>query len=222
MQKKFLLAICMMVNLTLLIGTGCSRHDHFIVKSYSSKDDVIESVHIDVANREIEIGASDDNQIHIDYFDNEKEYLDIQVSENHELIIKLSRVKKWTDFIATKAPKAYRRINIQLPNYIISTLSIQTTNESIRVNALAVANSVCLLSNGGNIEVNQISVGQTLDLSTKNGNITGTILGGWDDFSISCSIKKGDCNLPLEKKEGAKGLKVKCNHGNIKLDFKSE
>ena len=35
------------------------------------------------------ISESEDNQIHVDYFDGGIEYLDITISENKELVIKL-------------------------------------------------------------------------------------------------------------------------------------
>ncbi len=56
-------------------------------------------------------------------------------------------------------------------------------------------------------------------MTAKNGNIAGTIIGGWDDFSISCNIKKGDCNLPASKEGGEKLFTASCNNGNINIEF---
>ena len=53
-------------------------------------------------DRKVEISTSNDNQIYIEYFDGEKEYIDISVSENKELTVKLVLNKDWTDYIGTK------------------------------------------------------------------------------------------------------------------------
>ena len=76
-----------------------------------------------------------------------------------------------------------------------------------------------LETNGGNLICERVNVGRTIDLAAKDGNITGTILGGWDDFSMVCKIKKGDCNLPLKKEKGEKSFFADCNNGDIEIEF---
>ena len=195
-MKKLLSLLCVIVSLTLFALTGCSNNDTFTAKAYSSGESVIESVSIDVSDRQINIGISDDEQVHIEYFDGEKEYFDIAVSANNKLDIKLTFNKEWTDFIGTKA-----------------------ANEKVNIMPLTFADSVTISNNDGNIEFDKIAVGKTINLTTKNGNIKGSVIGGWDDFSIACTIKKGNSNLPAEKVDGDKSLKVNCNNGDININF---
>ncbi len=58
-----------------------------------------------------------------------------------------------------------------------------------------------------------------LKLTAKNGDIQGVVVGSYDDFSIITKIKKGDSNLPLEKKSGDKKLEVTNNNGNINIEI---
>ena len=155
----------------------------------------------------------------MEYFDSEKEYLDISVSENKELVIDLVYDKDWTDFIGTKPSAEYRKIIIKIPNGLISSFSANTTNENIKVSALSVTQQVSLDSNGGDVVCERVNVGKSISLKAKNGNIQGTIVGGWDEFSISCTIKKGDCNLPLSKEGDDKTFSADCNNGDIDIDF---
>lgn len=67
----------------------------------------------------------------------------------------------------------------------------------------------------------RIDAGTSIALTAKNGDVTGTIAGGWDDFAITCSIKKGESNLPAEKPGGVKSLRVDCNNGDVALSFVS-
>lgn len=148
-----------------------------------------------------------------------KEYYDISVSENNELTMNLIYNNEWTDFIGSKSPAEYRKIRIEIPNDLLSGISIKTTNEAVRLSSLSVLESISLDSNGGDLVFEKIEVGKSLNVTAKNGNITGTVIGGWDDFSINCEIKKGDSNLPENKTGGEKSLTANCNNGNIDIDF---
>ena len=91
-----------------------------------------------------------------------------------------------------------------------------------KVSDLPTLERITLDSNGGNVEFEKIAVEESLDVTAKNGNISGTIIGGWDDFSISCDIKKGESNLPESKTGGEKSLTANCNNGDIYITFMAE
>lgn len=216
---KKLTALLVLIGVLVFTLTGCSNGDTFTEKSYSIGENEIEKVSVQVTDRELEISASEDDQIYIDYFDGEKESLDITVSENKELTIKLELHKNWTDHIGTKTAAEYRKIKIRVPDQVITALSASTTNEDIKVSALSFTERIELNTNGGNILCESVNVGRSIRLTAKNGNITGSIIGSWDDFSISCKIKKGDCNLPTNKKDGEKSFSADCNNGDISITF---
>ncbi|MCI8458162.1 MAG: DUF4097 domain-containing protein [Clostridia bacterium] len=198
---------------------GCSGGDTFTQKSYASGENEIEKITLQAEDREVEIDVSGDEKVYIDYFDGQKETIDITVSESKELTVKRVDHKKWTDFIGTKPAKEYRKIKIRIPDNRIASLTVDTTNEDITVHALSFTQHVSLAANGGNIVCERIRVGESVCLKTKNGNITGTVIGGWDDFSIACKIKKGKCNLPTLKEGGQKSFSADCNNGNIHVEF---
>lgn len=218
-MKKLTVFLCAVIGAMLFAFAGCSNDDNFTEKTYLSGDGSVEQIIIDVTDRELELSASEDNQVHIDYYDSDKEYLDIDLFESKQLTVRLVINKEWTDFIGTKPSAEYRKIQVRVPDNIIVSLSASTTNENIKVTSLSFADSITLNSNGGSIICENVDVGKSIDLTSKNGDITGTILGGWDDFSISCTIKKGDCNLPANKDGGTKSFTADCNNGNISIEF---
>ena len=87
-MKKIAALLCVLVGAMLFSFAGCSGGT-FTEKSYASGGAAIEKVTVQVSDRELEIGASQDGQVHIDYFDSEKEYLDISLS-GKELTVKLT------------------------------------------------------------------------------------------------------------------------------------
>lgn len=71
------------------------------------------------------------------------------------------------------------------------------------------------------IAFESLDVGNTLTLNVKNGNVSGTVVGSYDDFSIQSDIKKGESNLPDTKDGGGKTLHVSCNNGDVDIAFVS-
>ena len=221
-MKKILTALtACTIFAVLLAAVGCSGEETFEAKRYSSGEDSVKSVSVDVMDREVEIITSADGQVHIDYSESEQEFYSLQLSEDGDLTMTLETDKDWTDFIGTKPAAQYRKIALAVPSGL-SDLTIRTTNEAIGVSTLTVQNAVMLDCNGGNIAFELLGVGKSLDVTAKNGSITGSILGGWDDFSIACEIKKGESNLPERKEGGEKSLTVNCNNGDIDIQFITE
>ena len=218
-MKKLTAVLFALISVLVFALTGCTNDDTFTEKSYSSGENEIEKIVVQVTDRELEISASADNQIYIDYYDGEKEYLDIVVSESKELTVKLTFNKDWTDYIGTKPSAEYRKIKIRIPDNLLAAISASTTNENIKITALSFTEQVILDNNGGNVLCERVNVGKAISITAKDGNITGSVIGGWDDFAISCTIKKGNCNLPLNKESGEKSFAANCNNGNINIDF---
>lgn len=218
-MKKLAVLLCAVVGLALLAFAGCSNDQSFTQKTYSSGESTIKSLSVNVVDRQLEFTHSEDDEIRINYFDSQKEYLDISISQGDCLTVNLVTDKEWTDFIGSKPSAEFRKIQIAVPENILISLSASTTNENISVSSLSLGDSLSLNSNGGSVLCERVNVGKSISLTAKNGDISGTILGGWDDFSISCTIKKGNCNLPENKEGGTKSLTVDCNNGNITIDF---
>lgn len=221
-MKKILAALtACTIFAVLLAAVGCSGGETFEAKRYSSGEDSVKSVSVDVTDREVEIITSTDGQVHIDYSESEQEFYSIRLSEDGDLTMLLETDKGWTDFIGTKPAAQYRKIALAVPDGL-DALTIRTTNEAIGITSLTVQNAVMLDCNGGNIAFELLGVGKSLDVTAKNGSITGNVLGGWDDFSIACEIKKGESNLPERKEGGEKSLTVNCNNGDIDIRFITE
>lgn len=216
MKKIVCLAISSL--LTAAIFTGCTEEkEEYEAYSYTSVE-AVSSVSIDVRDRVIEVSLSEDGKVHIDGFESSKERYDISVSDSEALTMTIADYKEWSDYIGGKAPSDARKITLKVPNEGLDSLSIYTTNEDITFEPVNVG-SVTLESNGGNILFDKLNAENSVTLNAKNGNISGTIVGGYDNYSVSCSIKKGKSNLPEEKEYGTKKLVVSINNGDVDVTF---
>ena len=188
-------------------------------KKNFTPDTQVNGINLDVRDREIEVVLSKDEQVHIQYSENSKEYYEISVSDGNLLTMVNASNKEWTDYIGGKPSAEDRKIVLQVPSALLDTVILSTTNEDVFLPVLAVTGSIDVSTNGGNITFENLDVGNTLTLTVKNGDISGTVAGSYDDFAIQSEIKKGDSNLPNNKESGKKMLNVTSNNGDINIEF---
>ena len=129
--------------------------------------------------------------------------------------------KDWTDFIGGKPSAENRKISLQIPDASLDTLTLSTTNEEISLSALAVTGR-SKFPTTEETSFEKPGCGKCPAADGQKRDISGTVAGSYDDFSIQSKIKKGDSSLPDDKDEGAKTLNVFCNNGDIDISFAVE
>ena len=126
--------------------------------------------------------------------------------------------QSWTDFVGVQPSAEYRTICVCLPQEL-TDVSVSTTNEAISATGTIAAQNVSMSVNGGDLSFRKIAAEKSVTLNAKNGNITGTILGSYDDYAIACNVKKGESSLPENKTGGSKTLSVDCNNGDVEVEI---
>lgn len=217
MKKVISLVFCLMLGIFVLAGCSTSG-ESFEEKSYTP-DVQVSEVRLDVEDRGIEVSLSEDEQVHITYFESSKEYYDVSVSDEKVLTMASASNKEWTDYIGVKPSAGNRKILLQIPGTLLENLMLSTTNEDISLPTLSVTESIGISSNGGSITFDNLNVGNSLILTVKNGDISGTLVGSYEDFVIQSEIKKGKSNLPDNKDSGGRMLKVSSNNGDVNIEF---
>lgn len=217
-MKKIVCAVVMVVGMNMFAGCADTK-ESFTERTYTMEGTQVAGISMDVRDREIEVSPSRNQEIHIDYFESDKEFYEISLSDEGVLTMNMAEQKKWKDYIGGNADAAYRKIFLQIPEGLLANLTLKTTKEDILLSEVEVTEEMVLSTKDGNITFEKVHAGEGLELHVKNGNIDGTIAGGYDDFDIRCSIKKGESNLPSEKKGGDKKLQVSANNGNVTIEF---
>lgn len=215
MRKRIVFLSCLIVMVSFF--ASCADNDQFIPRSFMAESDDVRAISISVRDRNISVLPSSDGLIHVEYFESDKESYDIVIQDGC-LSVRGVNDKEFSDFIGLKPAKEKRRIVLRIPDVVLDDFLVETTNENIYIMHLG-AGSISLSSNGGNILFDSLDAASSITLDVKNGDISGGIIGGYDDFSIQCETKKGECNLPSQKDGGEKRLSVKANNGDVAIDF---
>ena len=159
MKKIISLVLCLALSCFVL--AGCSDNNEPYEEKNYIPDTQIKEISLDVRDREIEVSLSEDGQVHIQYFENSKEYYDISVSDETLSMTSTSN-KEWKDYIGGKPSSGNRKISLQIPDALLDTITLSTTNENISLSALTVTENISISSNGGNITFENLNVGSTL------------------------------------------------------------
>lgn len=203
-----------------VILAGCSSEpETYKEKSYVSPSAEVDTITIDVEDRKIEVLQSEDEKIHISYHESEKEFYEMDLSDEKELSMVSASKKAWDDYIGMKAAQENRTIQLWIPDGSIKNLTIKTSNEGIELPPLSLAGAVNIEINKGDINLDKLNAATRVTLATKNGDISGSIVGSYDDFAIASKVKKGKSNLPENKSKGDQTLNVSANNGDINLEF---
>ena len=210
----FVFGLCAALLLTF---GGCADDQVFEQGDYTA-DSSVTGLVLNAQDREIEIVKSEGSQILLTYYESQQEYYDFSVADG-VLTVTYVTDKGWTDYIGSKPDAQYRKIRIEIPADLLTDLDVSTTNEKISLQGVSASGTMALNSDGGDLNLDAVDAGEGLNLTAKNGNISGSVLGGWDDFAITCEVKKGDTNLPEQKPGGEKFLNVSCNNGDVDLEL---
>lgn len=215
MSKR--ISIVLLLAFAALLATGCAGRANapYVAGSYSTGQ--VREIIMDVRDRRIEILPSEDDQVHLDYFQNETERYAIELTDGI-LTVNYTPSKEWRDYIGIKPDAAMRVITLRLPNSL-RVLTIFTTNADVCFGRVSIAGDLDAYANGGNLTFERLDVSGNLSLSTKNGNIDGVLAGCFEDYAVTCNVKKGESSLPTKKETGEQVLVIDVNNGNADVQF---
>ena len=111
MKKLAIFGLCLALGSFAL--AGCSGEGEAFEEKDYTPDAQIKEISLDVRDKEIEVRLSEDEQVHIRYFESSKEYYDISVSDGGVLTMVDADSKEWTDYIGKK-PSAEKSTEEQL------------------------------------------------------------------------------------------------------------
>src|SRR5574344_1229339 len=160
--------ICMAIGAAVfIIGFAASGFnfkslstDNYDKKEQTFSSD-IKAIEIDESDTNINIGKSNDNDIHITYFDNKDEKYDI--SEGDTLKIKKLSSRKITFSFSTQITY----LNINIPEKCRASVKVDSDNSNIKAENIN-TKSFKISVDDGNISINNLNADESTDISTQS------------------------------------------------------
>ena len=215
MKKVFWSILVLALCLSQVAGFASEAFEE---KHFSVEAAQISQIDLDLRDRKVVVTKSADDQIHIRYAESESEFYRME-NDGGCLMVSSESNRKWYQFFGLQAPVSDRTVTLELPLGMAGSIRISTTNEDISVSSLFVDGSVSLSVNGGSIVFDTLRAGGAISLSAKNGGIQGAIWGRYEEYSIDCTIKKGNSNLASHPREDGTPLVLSANNGDITIEF---
>ncbi|MEX0417020.1 DUF4097 family beta strand repeat-containing protein [Bacillus sp. C30] len=222
MKKVFkkVLPVTVVVGSVLVFTSACTndtssdKQNHPIKyeeKSYSIEADKISQISLSDMDRSVDVVKSNDNEIHIMYFENDKESYAIDVSGEKNLIMKANTNKELKDYVGLNSDKTHRNVKISVPRGMESGIEIKTSKGDINLSEVNISGSVEATTSNGKIKASNVKSEKSFKVETKNDDIN---LSNVDvKGSIDASVSNG--NLDIEKVAVDDALKLKSKNGSI-------
>ncbi|MFE4764482.1 DUF4097 family beta strand repeat-containing protein [Bacillus mycoides] len=222
MKKVFknVLPVTVVVSSVLIFTSACTNDASsdkknssikYEEKSYSLEADKISKISLAAMDRSVDVVKSNDNEIHITYFENDKEFYAINVSDEKSLIMQAKTDKELKDYVGLNSDKTHRNIKISVPHGIESGIEIKTSKGDINLSEVNISGSVEATTSNGKIKASNVKSEKSFKVETKNDDIN---LSNVDvKGSIDASVSNG--NLDIEKVAVDDALKLKSKNGSI-------
>ncbi len=207
-MKKFVVMLSFAVCAAMYLS-GCTA-EPFTQQRFEAEG--VTSLTLTLSDREVNILPSEDGNLHLSYYESASVVYEIVQSDGA-----LAMTYAGGASFGVQPDRAYRTVTVWLPDSI-AWLVVTTSGENVTLSDVA-AGEISVDCDGGDVNVARLIVGSSASFTVKNGGLSGSIAGGWDDFSIVCDVKKGESNLPAEKKGGEKTLDVSVNNGDVSLEL---
>ncbi|MDF9664049.1 DUF4097 family beta strand repeat-containing protein [Bacillus wiedmannii] len=222
MKKPFkrVLAVTVLVGSVLAFTSACTndassdKQKHPIKyeeKSYSIEAGKISQISLSDMDRSVDVVKSNDNEIHITYFENDKESYEINVSDEKNLIMKASTNKELKDYVGLNSDKTHRNVKISVPRGMESGMEIKTSKGDINLSEINISGSVDAITSNGKIKASNVAIEKSFKMETKNDdiNLSNVNVKG----SVDATVSNG--NLDIEKVAVEDTLKLDSKNGGI-------
>ena len=208
-KKMLCTAAAVCCGLAGLVMAGCAPQS-YEARSFSAE--AVSRIELELSDTAVNVTASEDGAVHLSYY--EGGALDYSIACEDGLL----RVENdpGASFGLQPAPE-YRTLEVRIPEGL-EEVKIVTSGENVALAPMA-AGAIIVDCNNGDIAFGTLSVSRLASFTGKQGNVAGVLAGGWDDFSIECTVKKGECNLPESKPGGERALYIDCNNGDVAVSF---
>lgn len=180
-------------------------------RTYTAETSGISCVSVSDKNRTVRFIRSEDADIHVTCYENEREFYDIDMAEDGTLEIRFQDERRWYEKLLSLQLQEYP-VTVALPEEYTGAVRADLSNGMLTMEDLRLENDVTLKSGNGRIEVRNCRA-QALNAETSNGAVR---LAHVEAEKINAKTSNG--RVTAEAVRSATSLTLTTSNGAIVLD----
>lgn len=183
----------------------------YIEKKLEFKSEGITNISLTALNRKIKIEKSNDELIHLEYSESEKDYINIEIIDNKLNIENVVEKQNGINFIINKIIDT--NIILYIPESFIYDLYICTKNSAIISECELNLTNGSFITTNGTLNIQNVSSTNDLLFTTTNGAIKLSKIS-----AENINIKSTNGAIKLEKIDSKEQLNMSTTNGSVNFD----
>lgn len=150
----------------------------YINKEYVKNPEGIEKILLVDCNNNIEIKKSNDDMVHLHYYENEEDYYEISESATEVTIVNITKEKRSFYGMIAK-PILNRKVILEIPENYQNDLEVESNNASIANQGIISLREIKIVTSNGSLNLSNITCVNEIIGITSNGTISAKNLTGY-------------------------------------------
>jgi DUF4097 and DUF4098 domain-containing protein YvlB len=211
-----LLVLGVFLSLGAMIATGfdfevLNDSEHYEQREYIAEASSFKKIIIDDSNKEINVVSSEDDKIHITYYDNEKEHYEIS-EQGDTLVFNYNSKRLWYEFVGFHIYIEDYAITIHIPEAYAGNIDLITSNNPIKMQNVIMTGELLADTSNSGITMENVK-GKAFNLTTSNGTVdVNNIL-----FESRFNVKSSNGKIKASYIQGG-DLDLDTSNARIELD----
>ncbi len=204
--------------------------DPYVVKRYTAEGGVT-SVTVEDENVSVRLAASEDDQLIVDYAENEKRFYEFERTDNGALIIRKKKDPRWADCIF-KSNAAQQTLTLSLPagfdgdvtvsnsngeliarQVALGGLSADTSNQAATLTDVTLSGDLAVDTSNGDITLTRVRAAGAIGARTSNGRVTLT-----DTLSANVTVGASNTGVWLTGAQADTFVAVDTSNASVQLE----
>lgn len=213
-----LIALGILCCMASFAAAGWNLHEYetqsetYIQKSCEYDTDTVASLVFTDISRDIEITRSNDDKIHITYYESQKVSYSFEHTEDGTLTVTYYSSRKWYDYIGISFRFSDIKTVIAVPDGFSGNISVKLSSGDLRITGFTLDGSLTAESTSGDVQMSDFTCTGDIKIRQTSGDFEGQALS-----AASLSIKHTSGDIELGRLE-TEALSLTSVSGDIEVE----
>lgn len=173
------------------------------------------TLRIDTSYQDVQVKVSEDDEVHITYYENDRTSYSFEATENRLIMKKEDHRRFYDSFMVLNFSEGSEEgIVIEVPKTFSGSVEIDTSNGAIQLYDLNELDYAMLDTTYGDITLDHLKINSSLEVATTNGDVKLEHLDVQEDIHVKTTYGKID----VKDVNGSQSMIMESSNENVTLD----